>query len=100
MWLPRQFGHSTAALDILGEYPSSIIITQQIDRHSSTNGVITLSEFRNSSQDLNLLQTLSTLKNGLDFVIADDVRLKEEEIDKIFQLFSPKLLVLLGGISC
>lgn len=98
--LPRRFGHSTAALQILKEYPNCLIISHHREKTDRLEGVITIDEFRSGSQDYTLLSMMATLRDGLDFVIADDVRLTDEDQDKVFNLFDPKLLILLGGIAC
>jgi len=98
--LPRGFGHTTAALSILDEYSNSIIIVNHRANGMPSEGIFVIEDIRDGSCDFDILAVISNIRDGLDFVIADDVKLTAEDKEKIFKLFNPRLLILLGGIAC
>ena len=107
---PRRFGHTTAAMHILEKYPHSVCIVadeywrSHVGRRATELNVeeqiIPLHEFRTSVHDLTMMRTLATIRKELDFVLVDDTKITEEDIDKIFHLYNPRVLVLLGTLSC
>jgi hypothetical protein len=45
------------------------------------------------------LHVISRLKGGLEVILIDGTRITEEQIDLIFILFSPKLVIYLGDFE-
>lgn len=100
--LPRQFGHTTAALEILTKYPNSILI---VDNSSASYNLrkenIPLSDrivYKDNikTPHIDAIRVLAALRKNIDFAIIDTAKVTEDSIDQIFAMFAPKLLILLG----
>lgn len=100
--LPRRSGHTTAAIEILHRYPHALLISTgsivaAIKRQNSSaaSNMLTLNEAL-APQAGHALRIIGALSN-IDFILLDTVKVTQGELDTLFELYSPRLIVLLGG---
>lgn len=104
--MPRQTGHTTAALEVLRRYSNSVLIPnsyQTADRlqkqFPELSSQILHLEKATERGGRSALHVISRLKGGLEVILIDGTRITEEQIDLIFILFSPKLVIYLGDFE-
>ena len=99
--LPRRYGHTSAAVDILLRHPTALLIplSGRIDDICRDNpeiaeNVITLSKAvePGNRHPLRIIGKLAKI----DCIILDSIPITQHHVDELHNRFSPKIMVFLG----
>lgn len=99
--LPRQSGHTSAAVEFVKRHPASMLIhnSDTVKRLKKAHESIADNLFTcYEAIDPNYRSPIKTLAGirGLDAVIVDTVEISKDDIDYIFEKYEPKQVYIMG----
>ena len=98
--LPRQFGHTTAAIDILNLRPSALLVTldgrvRDLQRYNPDIAE-NIMNLRTALVPGNTVLAMLGRLSKLDCVIVVSIPITQAHIDTLYNIYSPKIMVFLG----
>jgi hypothetical protein len=105
--MPRQNGHTRAAIEILKRYPTSVLIARNYEHERRlhrenpelTDQIMSITAAASGNRGTTALHTICRLTGGIKCVLIDGASITDQQYDSIFLRFSPNLVVYLGDFE-